>query len=77
MKAKINSDVKPEFTPFQLVIDIESVDEARELWHRLVWANSKFKNIWENQSVLRPTACNTTDLWATLNNYMVENNLKK
>ena len=33
MKAKIEK-VEPRFTPLRLVLDIESAEELRSLWHR-------------------------------------------
>ena len=80
MKAKINVIKADTFKPFQLVIDVESVDEARSLWHRfnLSFANTSRYVPFDNHDCGwgRDDNIPVTAAWNELDDYMDDHNLK-
>ena len=78
MEIHIEQIEKENFKPFTVTIKIEDVNEARELWYRLL---TNYKNIIENcsnKSCTFPSFAHpgTTELFYVLDSYMSKNNLK-
>ena len=80
MKAKIEK-ATPEgiFEPFALRIVVESVNEARALWHRLNVSSSQITEIAKeinSGNCIIPLDESVIRSWGALNDYMEEHNLK-
>jgi len=76
MKAEIETIKQPEmFAPIKLTIILESVDEARSLWHQL---NTAWPSIIKEASInacALPPKKMTFDVWCELGDYMTKHNL--
>ena len=72
--------VEPEgLKKFKITITVESIDEAREMWHRFNISFSQLKNGYgdsRNFSCPIPLYGGMNNVWGILDDYMIDHELK-
>jgi len=79
MKAEIQAVETKEFKPFKITITVESIDEAREMWHRFNISFSQLKNGYgdsRNFPCPIPLYGGMKNAWDILDDHMIKHRMK-